>query len=163
MFNSAANNLSINLGTNSMPPNSMSHNTMSIGNGMSSFATMGGMLPSRRGAKTEAELRDKREMRRMKNRISAARSRQRKTDTFETLQRELAEAKNVIEMLTRQLDRAQHGGRGDNVLSGTPAAPPPPNVIAVPHDLRPVVGRDFVSVDNLMDVLRLYIRRAQPP
>lgn len=123
---------------------------------------MGGMLPSRRGAKTEAELRDKREMRRMKNRISAARSRQRKTDNFETLTRELAEAKNVIEMLTRQLDRAQHGGR-DNVLSGTPAAPPPPNVIAVPHDLRPVVGRDFVSVDNLMDVLRLYIRRAQPP
>lgn len=113
-------------------------------------------------SKTEAELRDKREMRRMKNRISAARSRQRKTDTFETLQRELAEAKTVIEALTRQLHRSS-GGRehGGGQVAGTPSAPPAPLVIAVPQDLRPVMGRDFVSVDMLMDVLRVYIRRAQ--
>lgn len=119
---------------------------------------MSALLPSRRPAKTEAELRDKREMRRMKNRISAARSRQRKTDTFETLQRELSEAKTVIEALTRQLDRS-HGGR-DHAAPGAPAAPPAPHVIAVPHDLRPAVGRDFVSVDVLMDMLRVYIRHA---
>lgn len=111
--------------------------------------------------KSEAELRDKREMRRMKNRISAARSRQRKTDTFETLQRELAEAKTVIEALTRQLDRA-HGGREQSGIGGAEALgpPPPPSVIAVPQDLRPVVGRDFVSADGLMDMLRAYIRRS---
>lgn len=113
--------------------------------------------------KTEAELRDKREMRRMKNRISAARSRQRKTDTFETLQRELAEAKTVIDALTRQLHRYS-GGRdhGGGQVGSTPSAPPAPLVIAVPQDLRPVIGRDFVSVDMLMDFLRVYIRRSQP-
>ena len=89
----------------------------------------------------------------MKNRISAARSRQRKSDTFETLQRELREAKEVIEMLTKQLDR-QNGSRAD--MPSHAAGP----VVAVPQDLRAVIGRDFVSADILMDVLRLYIRRA---
>lgn len=84
----------------------------------------------------------------MKNRISAARSRQRKTDTFETLQRELGEAKNVIETLTLQLERARLSDRASS-----------PN-IAVPHDLRHAIGRDYVSVDTLMDVLRMYIHRS---
>lgn len=102
----------------------------------------------RRGAKTEAELRDKRELRRMKNRISAARSRQRKTDTFETLQRDLGEARNVIESLTLQLENRGRSG---------------PASIAVPQDLRRVVGRDFVSVDEIMDILRMYARHRCPP
>lgn len=111
---------------------------------------------ARRTFKTEQELRDKREQRRMKNRISAARSRQRKTDTFETMQRELTEAKNVIEALTLQLDRMR-GGREWGGLGGGGG----PVVVAVPHDLKGVVERDFVSADFLMDLLRLYIRRSE--
>jgi len=107
---------------------------------------------SRTGFKSEAEIRDKREQRRMKNRISAARSRQRKTDTFETLQRELGEAKNVIEALTIQLANAR-GGAAGSVRGAGPS-------IAVPHDLRHVIGRDYVSADGLMDLLRMYIHRS---
>lgn len=86
----------------------------------------------------------------MKNRISAARSRQRKTDTFETLQRELAEAKNVIEALTLQLENARGGGSRQGGGGVT---------IAVPQDLRRAVGRDFVSADALMDLLRFYVAK----
>lgn len=114
-----------------------------------SASRAGSASRTRRGMKTETEIRDKREQRRMKNRISAAKSRQRKTDTFETLQRELGEAKMVIETLTRQLDRA--GGR--TVVAGP--------VLAVPVDLRQVVGRDYVPADFLMDLLRMYIRKAE--
>lgn len=86
----------------------------------------------------------------MKNRISAARSRQRKTDTFETLQRELAEAKNVIEALTLQLENARGAG-GRQGGGGV--------TVAVPQDLRRAVGRDFVSADALMDLLRFYVAK----
>lgn len=85
----------------------------------------------------------------MKNRISAARSRQRKTDSFESLQRELAEAKNVIQALTLQLESVRGAGIADR--DGVP--------IAVPHDLRRAVGRDFVSADALMDLLRYYVHQ----
>lgn len=91
----------------------------------------------------------------MKNRISAARSRQRKTDTFETLQRELAEAKNVIEALTLQLENARGGGSRQPGGTGTGAGV----TIAVPQDLRRAVGRDFVSADALMDLLRFYVAK----
>ena len=111
-----------------------------------------GRMPAGRRPKTEQELRDKREQRRMKNRLSAARSRQRKTDTFETLQRELAEAKNVIQALTLQLHSREHASRD----SGAPGK----IVLAVPNDLRSIVGRDYVSAEFLMDLLRMYIRRA---
>ncbi|PXF44220.1 hypothetical protein BWQ96_06001 [Gracilariopsis chorda] len=89
---------------------------------------------------------DKRELRRMKNRISAARSRQRKSDNFDSLTRELAEAKQVIHALTVQLSNRKEA-----------------TVVAVPHDLRHVLGHDFVSVDFLMDVLRGFVSRSSMP
>lgn len=78
-------------------------------------------------------------MRRIENRTSIARSRKRKTDTFESLQRELTETKNVIEVLRRQ-PYWQNGGR--ELVREQPGAPSPPYVIAVPHDLRTHVNCD---------------------
>lgn len=101
-------------------------------------------LPPR--PKSEAEIRaDKREQRRMKNRISAARSRQKKSESFESIQRQLEEARRIIANLTQQV--------APNSASSSPGV-----VVAVPQDLRAVLNRAFISADELMDMLRRYIR-----
>ena len=111
--------------------------------------------PLGRRPNEKADFHDKRELRRMKNRISAARSRQRKSDNYESLQRELsdaraelAEARNVIQSLTLQVEKR---GRAA------------PFTVAVPQDLKRVIHRDYMSVDEIMDMLRDYARHRCNP
>lgn len=104
---------------------------------------------ARRGdAKNDAAMRERHDQRKMKNRISAAASRDRKKRSFNNLQRSLqeaehryAEARRVIETLTLQLEEAR---------SRPDAAPVP-----VPHDLRHLCGgAAFLTPQQLVDVLR---------
>lgn len=112
----------------------------------------------RRALKTEAEMRQRHDQRKMKNRISAAASRDRKKRSFTNLQRSLqdaelrySEAKRVIETLTLQLEQER-----TRLASGDGGAA----AVPVPHDLRDLVGgKDFVEPHVLLDVLRHITRR----
>ena len=88
----------------------------------------------------------------MKNRISAAASRDRKKRTFNNMMRQVQEAemrfagqKRVIEILTQQLDEAR------NRLSACESTPS----IKLPEDLRHLVpGTELVSVQQIVELLR---------
>lgn len=97
--------------------------------------------------KSEAAMRERHDQRKMKNRISAAASRDRKKRSFNNLQRSLhdaelrfAEAKRVIETLTLQLEHAR--SRMEPVQ--------------VPQDLRHLCnGAEYLSPQQLVELLRV--------
>ena len=110
-------------------------------------------VTSARGStKTEAQIRERHDQRKMKNRISAAASRDRKKRSFTNLQRSLhdaeqryAEAKRVIEALTIQLEHARNRlAAGENSAN-----------VPVPQDLRHLCGgADYATPHQLVETIR---------
>ena len=110
-------------------------------------------IASARGTtKTEAQMRERHDQRKMKNRISAAASRDRKKRSFNNLQRSLqdaemryAEAKRIIETLTIQLEHVRNRlAAGENNAN-----------VPVPQDLRHLCGgADYVSPHQLVETIR---------
>lgn len=107
--------------------------------------------------KTEQQMRERHDQRKMKNRISAAASRDRKKRTFNNMMRQVQEAemrfagqKRIIETLTHQLDEARSRL---NACESTPS-------IKLPDDLRHLVaGAELVSVQQIVELLRRAERR----